>query len=117
MTADLAQDLNAAAKAAQTALVKTVRSDHRRAKSLVAKTVRAARKTNEKAAHRARQMLATVGAQAEHRYLDLRDVVQARPLTALSLGAGLALGLGLLLWGGFQIERKASASQRAQVFA
>lgn len=110
MPTDLAEDLKVAAKTAQTALVKTVRSDHRRAKSLVTKTFRDARKANARTADRTRRLLTSFGAQAEHRYLDFRSVIQARPLEALSIGAGLGLGLGLLLWGGFQIERKASAN-------
>jgi ElaB/YqjD/DUF883 family membrane-anchored ribosome-binding protein len=88
MPTDLLDDAKVVAKTAQTALVRRVREDHRRARSLT-KVARSA---------------------VNHRYLDFRDTLRNRPLAALGIGAGIGLGLGLLLWTGYQIERESPAS-------
>jgi len=110
MSANLIEDVNAAASTARAELVRTVRNNDRRAKRLIENTLRSARKTKASTAIQARRALASATGQVEHRYLDLKSTLRERPNAALATGAAIILGLGLLLWIGYRIEREPSTS-------
>ena len=101
MTADLAPDERTTGKAAQAAVVAIDRKATAKGSRMDAllSMLEVDRRTVGKA-------IAGATHQAGRPYARARRLLRDRPLAALGIGASVGLGLGLLLWTGYEFERQ-----------
>jgi len=107
MTADLAPDERATGKPARAAVLAIARKDTLRptagAKGSLLDALLSMLEVDRRTVGKA---IAGATHQAGRPYARARRLLRDRPLAALGIGASVGLGLGLLLWTGYEFERQ-----------